>query len=593
MSRRLRKSKYKWATDFEFKIVDGGLPEPLCMACIELNTGKKLLIWRDELLSMKEPPFPCGDDTLVLAYYASAEMGCFLALGWDFPVHLVDLYAEFRNLTNGLTPPSGSGLPGAMVHFGLDCEGAIAKDAMRKLILSKDEFSADEQRRILEYCMSDAVACGQLYNKMCDGLAEHSLLRGEYMKAAATVERNGIPIDVESYRTLVSRWAGIKTDLVGDIDRNFGVYEGTTFKVKRFTDWCRRNHIVWPILASGYPRPDDDTFRAMAALHPSLWPLRELRATLSQFRTFKLPVGGDDRNRCLLSVFSSVTGRNQPSSSKFIFGQSVWVRSLIQAPPGCAVGYIDWEQQEFGVAAALSGDVAMQRAYLSGDPYIGFAILASAAPVGATKQSHPVIRERFKVATLAVQYCMTEQGLAESLGIPTIEARELLELHHRCFPGFWKWSDSAVDYALLNNHINTVFGWELHVTATTNLRTLRNYPMQGNGAELMRLACIYGTQRGVKICAPVHDAFLIEAPLDKIDDAILTMQAAMADASAAVLGGFRLRSEAKVFRHPARFLDPRGTLMWNTVNGLLHPSQYCKEGPGNTASPVSLFIKSI
>ena len=58
---------------------------------------------------------------------------------------------------------------------------------------------------------------------------------------------------------------------------------------------------------------------------------------------------------------------------------------------------------------------------------------------------------------------------------------------------------------------------------------------------------------------------LIEAPVHEIDQAVALTQAAMAEASAAVLGGFQLRSEAKVFRSPARYEDPRGVAMWSTI----------------------------
>src|SRR6516162_6151014 len=74
------------------------------------------------------------------------------------------------------------------------------------------------------------------------------------------------------------------------------------------------------------------------------------------------------------------TWPNQPSNAKYIFGPSVWLRSLIKPPPGFSVAYIDWSQQEFGIAAALSGDRSMQDAYLSGDPYLGFAKQAGAVP---------------------------------------------------------------------------------------------------------------------------------------------------------------------------------------------------------------------
>jgi DNA polymerase-1 len=62
--------------------------------------------------------------------------------------------------------------------------------------------------------------------------------------------------------------------------------------------------------------------------------------------------------------------RNQPSNAQFIFGPSTWIRGLIKPPPNCAVAYVDWEQQEFGIAAALSDDWNMKEAYRSGAPIL-------------------------------------------------------------------------------------------------------------------------------------------------------------------------------------------------------------------------------
>ena len=93
--------------------------------------------------------------------------------------------------------------------------------------------------------------------------------------------------------------------------------------------------------------------------------------------------------------------------------------------------------------------------------------------------------------------------------------------------------------------------------------------MQANGAEMLRLACIYLTEAGIRVCAPVHDALLIEAPLDILDETVVRAQALMARASADVLYGFELRSDAKVVRYPDRFMDERGELMWSKVMDLI------------------------
>ena len=75
-----------------------------------------------------------------------------------------------------------------------------------------------------------------------------------------------------------------------------------------------------------------------------------------------------------------------------------------------------------GITAALSGDAAMMQAYRSGDPYLAFAKQAGAVPSDATKDSHPIERNRFKVCALAVQYGMQEHGLAQALGEQTAMA---------------------------------------------------------------------------------------------------------------------------------------------------------------------------
>ena len=161
----------------------------------------------------------------------------------------------------------------------------------------------------------------------------------------------------------------------------------------------------------------------------------------------------------MLSAFGGKTGRNQPSSNKFIFGSSVWLRRLIKPTEGYGIAYVDWSQQEFGIAAALSGDQVMQQAYASGDPYLEFAKLAGAVPPDATKKSHSQQRALYKQTVLAVNYGMDEDSLAERIQQPVIVAKDLLRKHRQTFKTFWHWSDGNVDHALLHKKLWTVFGW--------------------------------------------------------------------------------------------------------------------------------------
>jgi hypothetical protein len=93
--------------------------------------------------------------------------------------------------------------------------------------------------------------------------------------------------------------------------------------------------------------------------------------------------------------------------------------------------------------------------------------------------------------------------------------------------------------------------------------------MQANGAEMLRLACCLATERGVRVCAPVHDATMLEAASDELEAVVTQTQDVMMEASELVLDGFRLRSEARLIRHPDRFTDERGKGMWETVCSIL------------------------
>ena len=69
------------------------------MVAKELHTGQEWRVWRGEFGAA--PPFPTGPDSLIVAYYASAELGCFRALSWPMPANVLDLFTEFRARTNG------------------------------------------------------------------------------------------------------------------------------------------------------------------------------------------------------------------------------------------------------------------------------------------------------------------------------------------------------------------------------------------------------------------------------------------------------------------------------------------------------------
>jgi DNA polymerase-1 len=368
---------------------------------MSFRSGRRHKLFFDSPGVTYDNPLPQGPDVLYVAYVAQTEWGTFLALEWELPVHVLDLFAEFRCITNGLTYATGapveSSMIAALTHFGLDSMTVVEKKSMKDLILRGHPYTIVQQREIVDYCSEDVEALAKLLPVMLRVIdLPFALFRGRYTKAVARMEDSGIPVDVPTLEELKRNWGTIKEQLVLDVEaeHRFGVYQKSSWSDSRFAALLQRIGILdeWPRTDSGLLTVEDDTFKTMTARYPVLEPLRDLRSTLIHLRDLKLTVGSDGRNRCSLMAFRSKTGRNYPPSSKFIFGPSTWLRSLIKPEPGRAIAYIDWISAEFGIAAALSGDARMKSAYESGDVYMSFAIDAGAAPKGATKHSHAETR---------------------------------------------------------------------------------------------------------------------------------------------------------------------------------------------------------
>ena len=566
-----------YAIDFEYFGSDGEIPSVVCMVVENLRSGEITQHWQGDLQKMKTPPFETGEDIALVCYFAPAEVQSMLALDWDLDVSIIDLFTEFRCQTNGNPNVGRKSLVSALQSNGLDHLIPEEKDSMRDLILSGGPWSKGQRSAILAYCQQDVVALGPLLNAMLKRVPwselqlNQVLLRGRYMKALGAMQHRGIPFDLALLNTLNANWDAIKLKLIAKVDTQYGVYVDGTFKEALFETYLSHKQIPWPRLDSGRLALDRDTFSDMSKRYPAVQPLHELRKTLGELKLNKLAVGRDSRNRTILSPFAAKTGRNQPSTTKFVFGPAKWVRGLIKPAEGMALAYCDWSSQEIAIAAALSGDELLWDAYHTGDPYLAFAIAAGLAPPDATKQTHKAIRNRCKAVVLGTNYGMSAYGVAQAAKIHELEAKALLQKHRETYRKFWAWAENNKDRGLLGLKLETCFGWPIQVTAgDAKPNTFLNWPMQAHGAEMMRIACILAVERGIKLCAPIHDALLIEAPLDQIDSEVVRLKECMSEASEAVLGDGKVcRVDADIVQYPDRYMDEHGQEMWDQIMSLL------------------------
>src|SRR5262249_55191834 len=138
------------------------------------------------------------------------------------------------------------------------------------------------------------------------------------------------------------------------------------------------------------------------------------------------------------------------------------------------------------------------------------------------------------------------------------------------FHTYWKWLETAKLNTFMAAEQFTVFGWRKRITsACDNPRAAGNFYFQANCAEMMRIAAIFGTEASLEVCCPVHDAFLLLAPVDQLEAHTRQMQYFMELASEIVLDGFRLRTEVHPFPYPERYSCDKGAEMWGKVMKLL------------------------
>jgi DNA polymerase I len=420
-----------------------------------------------------------------------------------------------------------------------------------------------------------------------------ALYHGEFAAVSALMEHHGVPIDMENFPHLADKdiWRTVRDAMVPAIDAQYGVYVrdsagNWSFNMERFDKYLEREGIAWRRTETGKLDMKRKTFEDMSKGYPQLKNLRQLRHMRDKMRTVKLAVGSDGRNRTVLWPFKAKTSRTQPKSSQWIFSPAVWLRSLIKPAPGMAVAYIDYVSMEFMIAAVLSdghcGPVnTMLEMYNSGDPYIAFAKRVGAIPSGATKEVikrsnwYTEVRNRYKVMLLATQYGMAAETLAGRLGISIFEAHEMLNQHRELFARYWSWSDDWVQHALQTGTMRTTFSWTCRTgILELNERSIRNWPIQATGADILRIACILAARHGIKILAPVHDAVLIESQTERIEADVARMREIMRRASRVVFnatadGPHELRTDATIVRYPECYSDKRGAAMWDHVLELL------------------------
>ena len=557
------------------------------MVARELRSGRELRAVGRRAPAPGRPAVPTsGRTALFVAYYASAELGCFLALGWPMPARILDLFAEFRVATNGARPARAARACSARCAVARPRRAwpPTRRREMRALAHAGRTLHRRRAAALLAYCAADVDALARSCRACCRRLlgrqrGRHASRSATPCCGAATWRRRPAWSGPASRSTaeLLGRirggWTGIKAALVAEVDAASASTTALSFRAERFAAYLAAHGIPWPRLASGALALDDDTFRDMAKAYPQLQPLRELRHALGELR-LEAP-GGRARTAATAAcsrAFRRRTGRNQPSNTRFVFGPATWVRSLIRPEPGPGARLRRLHaRRRWGSPPRSRGDPALLEAYRTGDIYLA---LRQAGRAGAAR-TRPR-RATASCATAARRWCWARStawgrrrwrgGSAARRARPA----SCCGCTGRPTRASGAGPTGTVASAVLTGRIETVFGWRLHVGAEFNPRSLMNFPMQANGAEMLRLACCLATERGIAVCAPVHDALLIEAPAGRDRGCVWrSCRRACARRAGSCSAASSWAATPRWCAGRSATADKRGAVMWETVTGLV------------------------
>lgn len=449
------------------------------------------------------------------------------------------------------------------------------KTKVRDLIISDPKrFTPGERERILQYNEDDVKHLPTIWKRVKEEYAEllvaesldwgeyfdDCLTRGRYSAHTAIMESIGYPINYEATKNFAQRIPSILAECQRDINLQFkktkpnevmARLRGKTYKEVRPFRWnAKKADYSWNQKETRQWLTDNvntrrwmRTEKQQLSLALEAWEREfnykhdyprgnfgaqmvrylKLKQSLSGFsssggrkrKSFWNNVGPDQRVRPYMNIYGAQSGRSQPASTGFMFLKPAWMRALVAPKPGYFLAGIDFGQQEFFLAALLSGDENMIAAYLSGDPYLYQGKQAGTIPQTGTRKTHEHERDLMKSTTLGILFGMTKVGLAIKLTQDSgkhyteDQAQDLIEAFGKVYPDYISWREEEYAKYDYGEAISTLDGWKLWVN-NDNPRSVLNVPVQGGGASIMRKSVDLAVDDGCRVIFTLHDAIYIE-----------------------------------------------------------------------------------
>lgn len=260
-------------------------------------------------------------------------------------------------------------------------------------------------------------------------------------------------------------------------------------------------------------------------------------AKLKSTYTDKLPEmisSKDGRVHTTYAQAVAITGRlasNNPNLQNIPIrtAEGRRVRRAFTAPPGSVIVSADYSQIELRIMAHLSGDKTLIAAFQNGEDVHRrtAAEVFGIAPENVSSEQ----RRYAKTINFGLIYGMGQYGLAKSLGIDNLSAKNFIDRYFARYPGVAEYMQRTKEQAAAQGYVETLFGRRLYLPDIHNKnanaragaeRAAINAPMQGTASDLIKRAMIdvrnwLSDGIGSKLVMQVHDELVLEVPEAELD----------------------------------------------------------------------------
>jgi DNA polymerase-1 len=271
--------------------------------------------------------------------------------------------------------------------------------------------------------------------------------------------------------------------------------------------------------------------KKLAPLHPIIDLITQYREVTKLKNTYvdTLPEQVDENSR-LHTTFSlaiAPTGRLSSADPnlqnipvKTDLGRNI--RTAFVADRGSVLVSADYSQFELRLAAALSGDENMIKAF-NNDADIHTETAAQIYNIPAEKVTKSQ-RSSVKEVNFGIMYGLGAHALSESTGMTFAEAREFINRYFEIRPKLKSYIELQRKLALEQGYVETIMGRRRPTpdVKSSNFavreaayRAAVNMPLQGSAADIMKLAMIEVSKKlpdNANMLLQIHDSILVECP---------------------------------------------------------------------------------